>query len=749
MSAFTSVKPSPGPGPGPIKIEHKIDQLLVLVSLNIEGQSELELTSDLFSQEAPPGFKTEKYPFVSGNSKIDESTLSSKLYPEILKTFFVRDTFRTFIKEHGETPTGIEMDPGILEHNIMLMFRYLFDTYPTVNNVTDSLTQKLPITLIEKTHQYTYLNIGSKVYTVARVVLINDIYNHELYIKFANDFSAFESWKTSEIQTITRDYNKQKRLTFDIITKFKSGADEQKELTADIAKIKTYLSNKTNWTGLGNNATVRNALTVLKLHLERIQASVTPKEPDIIYGGTGEKPTKLRLSNINKNINKLIKSIDQTHKFINDVLSATTERIRDGAFGKLNATLKEVIDMSELKYNLDAGIVSKSNILPPAPPSKKRHLGEFNGGAGNTVKAVLDDVFELIGDIDDYIPNDTKSPIVTLFKTTQDEIENLRVQIESETELFVENLNKLFANNEIDADSTSKDNVVKALDALNTTLQSLSTELKNRDRLDKVIGDLKNLTRPMEQQDDDKAVEKTEQDMQDKLKDINILTPDFLSELNRTYKIINDNNTLALSVSVRTFIKDITEKNDITVKRLELLKYFRDTDMFKDYKKIDYDNADYKSLIDTVFAGKKVISKMINHNINNMNPELAESDLNTLVAKINGRKKGDEFDGKEDRTGISYDSTIVGKPRIGIRAYIDCTEGKVDDTNKHLIDMCSFRDQLLLDELEQLMAEKAEMLLHDPLMQLSKPKAIKTDGGAHTTCKRRGRRNRTRKKKRA
>ena len=61
--------------------------------------------------------------------------------------------------------------------------------------------------------------------------------------------------------------------------------------------------------------------------------------------------------------------------------------------------------------------------------------------------------------------------------------------------------------------------------------------------------------------------------------------------------------------------------------------------------------------------------------------------------------------------------------------------------------MCSFRDEWLYNELVQQTGEKAEMLLHDPLMQLSKPKDKVTVGG-NKTQKRRGRRNRTRKKNR-
>jgi hypothetical protein len=767
MSAFASAKPVPGPGP--TKIEHKIDQLLVTVSLNIEGQSELELTSDLFSQEAPPGFKTEKYPFVSGNSKIDESTLSSKLYPDILKTFFVRDTFRTFIKEHGETPTGIEMDPGILEHNIMLMLRYLFDTYPTVNNVTDSLTQKLPITLIEKTHQYTYLNIGSDVYTVARVVLINDIYNHELYIKFANDFSAFESWKTSEVQTITKDYNKQNMLIHDIIAKFKGDPGIKKELDSDIGKIKTYLANRTNWTGLGNNAVVRNALTVLKLHLEHINKISSIPKPILLGGAdTTIKLTKSNLNGIHSKITTLIKNITKLESSIKDIATTPATKIMPLRTARtssniLKSALENVINTEDLTFDINLPITLKVHVLSPPtkrtrPTTKRTHKTtkssdkSIPGGADGTVQIILGTVSELMGAIDDNVPDDASSPIKKRFETIQGKIGKITTQIDTETNSLIANLNELFKWNELD--TANQPAVTKNLVEIKAYLTALSVEFTDttgKDDIFKLIGDLKKSEKTStrnDTQNDEKAIEDNEREIEKKLLSVSILTPDFLSELNRTYKIITDNNTLALSVSIRTFIKDITEKNDITVKQLELLKYFRDTDMFKDYKKIDYDNADYKSLIDTVFAGKKVISKMINHSINKGNPELLEDDLVALVSKINGRVKGAEFNVSDDRTGISYDSTIVGKPRIETRVFIDCVEGKVDDTNKHLIDMCSFRDKLLLDELEQLMAEKAEMLLHDPLMQLSKPNEVITVGGTYRTCKRRGRRNRTRKKKR-
>ena len=57
--------------------------------------------------------------------------------------------------------------------------------------------------------------------------------------------------------------------------------------------------------------------------------------------------------------------------------------------------------------------------------------------------------------------------------------------------------------------------------------------------------------------------------------------------------------------------------------------------------------------------------------------------------------------------------------------YMDLTDGKITDENRDSLDLCTFRDELLLIKFTQLMNKNTILIQHDPLIKMlsnEKPK---------------------------
>jgi hypothetical protein len=120
------------------------------------------------------------------------------------------------------------------DENVLIMLRLLFPTkYPIMGNIfssfnsvilktsdftlsfSDFLPSFLRTKLIEGTALYSYLKIDGKVYTVAQVVWLNDIYNHTEYADLIDKFKNLKIWKDKALRKLNDEITVK-------LTKFKS-----------------------------------------------------------------------------------------------------------------------------------------------------------------------------------------------------------------------------------------------------------------------------------------------------------------------------------------------------------------------------------------------------------------------------------------------------------------------------------------------------------------------------------------------
>ena len=197
-------------------------------------------------------------------------------------------------------------------------------------------------------------------------------------------------------------------------------------------------------------------------------------------------------------------------------------------------------------------------------------------------------------------------------------------------------------------------------------------------------------------------------------------TPEYVTELNRTANVVINSNILSISSVVKNFIKDLNENNEkrIILENNENLIGLP-TAIFGNEK---YKDANYKTLTDAISKDIKTLKKIVNIKKN----EFSVDSIRSLVKNLQMPTKPKPAD---DETGIIYDNNNVTTPKYEIYTYVDLIEGKITDDNKNSLDLCTFRDELLLIKFNQLINDETSILQHDPLIKLldSKPDAPKQE----------------------
>jgi hypothetical protein len=554
-----------------------------------------------------------------------------------------------------------------------------------------------------KTHKFSYLVIGSKVYTVARIVWINDIFEHPVYDTFVNNYNKFERWREGDIKNITNTNAKQLANMEKTLKDFKGNTKDMGALTDDISKIESYAANKNNWTGRGASDVVkRNAMVILGKYLKRIATKLKD-----IAGGAG--PTDPDLKKIEKAYKKEKKEIDQFKGIIEKILEkyiqilendytplTSLKRASKSSKPSISTEIKKVMDLiSDMAGSDEEG---ENDILPALIAKVTTDTSQYNMKTQkeNTEKEI-DEIIKLLSGairkpdlVNGYIKK-YKDALPSRGRLTKDDKVSLLVRI--------------------------KDPIITRIKSINEQIEQIEEILS---KVEELFKKPKTTTLVLEPELDVAKDELSKKEIDAKIATVLITDPDFLSELNRTYKIIIDSNILPLSLAVKTLIKDITEKNQKIVKLSEVIKYLESTDMFENFKKIEYDNPSYNTLIEAVFGDKRKISRMINHAINKPPDELTKAHLDALAETIRSQTKSTKDSNRKDYlTGISYDNTAIDKPRYGIYLFVDFIDDKADATNNTL-DLCAFRDELLYNDLNIMTSNKVQKTIHDPLIHLVK-----------------------------
>jgi hypothetical protein len=175
----------------------KIYELHIYLNLNTPDFGEPVLFEYSMLSGNDLSKKSYKYPFFSNNVDYGKLTdIQYMSYSEIIDLFFNKKTFINRFESIQET------DQTYNETNIVKMLTLLFPTvFPTYNNIKKSsdeiagsgtaLNLFSGITNAFKIKRYSYLNYGSKKYTIVRSVWLNDVINNPIYRDLMNSVKGY------------------------------------------------------------------------------------------------------------------------------------------------------------------------------------------------------------------------------------------------------------------------------------------------------------------------------------------------------------------------------------------------------------------------------------------------------------------------------------------------------------------------------------------------------------------------------
>ncbi len=194
---------------------------------------------------------------------------------------------------------------------------------------------------------------------------------------------------------------------------------------------------------------------------------------------------------------------------------------------------------------------------------------------------------------------------------------------------------------------------------------------------------------------------------------------EFASELNRSSKLVVDSNYIRISNALQNLIKDLNDNNEKKISLKNDMNYIKDELLILGNDK--YKNENFKTLSSAFVKDVQLVKKNINY-VNYQ--DFSFKKMKEFIDKLSNTN-ANNMDQTNDGFGIIYDNNNVSKPKYEIYMYVDLINGKITDANKDKIDLCSFRDELLLTKFTQLMNYNTHNLQHDPLIQLlsvDKPK---------------------------
>jgi len=259
-----------------------------------------------------------KLPYFTLSVKYPKDNLlyNLKTYQDIVNFFFDDKKFNSILRSYtNNSDFNIDEDiTKIAEYNIMTMLELLFPTkFTVINNFhtsydhiygNNSLNPLYFNPVAQRNYSYLKLPDG-EIYTIIRLVWLNDLLNNPEYRKIIDNFIIFWNWYKREFNKITKKENYLKKETKDIIDSVLEDIETNVKLPDNTELTKKIKEQITSLKTLKDNIEKGNELSII---IEEILEFYQGKNKNI------NKGLKIKVNaDINK-INKNIKSINEEIK---------------------------------------------------------------------------------------------------------------------------------------------------------------------------------------------------------------------------------------------------------------------------------------------------------------------------------------------------------------------------------------------------------------------------------------------------
>jgi hypothetical protein len=233
-----------------------IEKIKIVIKTTIPGKEPFELKRDVLYIPDSEGKKTpsSEYPFITSTRLFNKSELQDYAYTygysKIVFYFFDKLTFEKFFAKFTFPDNVEELNDNDkknqkkenLKSNVKTMLELLFPmSYPATLNISDSFNlyikqnidfdlntafsnvaktffkKTTAVTQAIQTKNFSYIKVDGTVYTVTKVIWLNDLLNHPVYRDFINEFIGFKQLASQQRDTMDGFINKKKKILFENI----------------------------------------------------------------------------------------------------------------------------------------------------------------------------------------------------------------------------------------------------------------------------------------------------------------------------------------------------------------------------------------------------------------------------------------------------------------------------------------------------------------------------------------------------
>lgn len=352
----------------------KVESIKIVINTNIPESKDIILTKSVIHLPKVEVIKggeetttetTGEYPYITKYVKLTINNFVNKNgskmeYSEIVDFFFSSEKYKkkvnSIIGISPQNKISKTEEEENLKSNLMLMLNMLFPTsFPVKNNVLSSFDDFMKdsnttnIDLINK-NRYSYINHNGKVYTITKVVWMNDILNNPNYISFIKEYNNYKIWCENQNLIIEKEVKEIDKNIFKIFEKEILIDNIYKELVNDIKNQIEEVNRRGKQYRTDREINLNNFLSSLELVKNEFNKIKTvDKKYDVV-----------------KEIYDYIDSMEISFKNIRDLITTKTAQIFKKKFDEIVKLKKSIDDKEKLnkKYFTDKNI--DINFDPPS-----------------------------------------------------------------------------------------------------------------------------------------------------------------------------------------------------------------------------------------------------------------------------------------------------------------------------------------------------------------------------------------------
>ena len=363
---------------------NKVESIKIVINTNIPGSKDIILTKSLIHLPKVEVIKggeentttettgekqssTGEYPYITKYVKLTKNNFVNKNgakmeYNEIVDFFFSSEKYTKKVNSIvGISPqskiTKTEEEEN-LKSNLMLMLSMLFPTsFPLKSNVLSSFDDFIKgsdttnIDLVNKS-RYSYLSHNGKIYTVTKVVWLNDILNNPNYINFIKEYNNYKIWCENQSLVIENEVKEVDKNIFKLFDKEILIDSVYDELIKDIKNQIKEVKDRGKQYRSDREINLNNFLSSLENVKDKFESN--------------KNKTGVNKYDVVKEIYDYIDSMEISFKNIRDIITTKSAQIFKKKFDEI-VKLKKSIDEKEKlnkKYFKDKNI--DINFDPPS-----------------------------------------------------------------------------------------------------------------------------------------------------------------------------------------------------------------------------------------------------------------------------------------------------------------------------------------------------------------------------------------------